>query len=156
MERLMHAECSSDLGEAIDNELGDVDVLRAAGAAAQDKNLDTALALWRLMANRDYRQLPRVTYALLDRALHEGMEKPDPAIINVMAWVMVPTCQVCMGRCKTLVYGVENFLSDEDCKACNGSGQSDPGFTDNEKALRDWLLNLQGLATGAIKRKLSG
>lgn len=152
MEILLRAEESSDLGEAPDGGLGDVDVLRAAGMAGQEHDL--ALSLWRLTILGERRTLAGVVLNLMDLAHRLGIEQAEEAVCHVIEWMMDPTCHPCKGRGLLPVAGVEHVLSDDVCPTCAGSGHRPTGFSDGAKTLYARIQNLQSYAAGAIARKL--
>jgi hypothetical protein len=154
MEILLRAEESSDLGEAPDGGLGDVDVLRAAGMAGQEHDL--ALQLWRLTILGERRTLAGVVLMLMDIARKRGIEHPEEAVCSVVEWMMDPTCHPCKGRGLLPVDGVEHVLSDDVCTVCGGSGHRPTGFSDGAKTLYSRVQDMQSYAAGAIARKLRG
>jgi hypothetical protein len=155
MEKLIRAEQSSDLGEAHGTDIGDVDLLRAAGAAAQDRNLDVAIAMWRLVSFQDRRSLPTVIRGLQVFAARQGWDVKATSIAKVIAHSIDRVCQVCHGRGHAVLEG-SPVLAEENCPACRGSGIRDAGFTEREQRMADYLGALQGHAHHAISDKLHG
>lgn len=154
MEILLRAEESSDLGEAPDGQLGDVDVLRAAGMAGQDHDL--AIQLWRLTILGEKRSFINVVNAMADLAGRMGISQPLLAVCEVLGWMMQPTCKHCHGRGLMPIAGVEHVLSDDVCPQCGGSGHRPKEFGDGAKTLYAAVENMQSYAASAIARKLRG
>lgn len=155
MERLLLAEQSSDLGEPVEGEIGDVDMLRAVGAVSQDRNLDVSLALWRLMHHSDPKALHVVIRGVRDFADRRGIDLQEGSIVKVIHSTACPACPECKGRGHPVIEGTPT-LADAPCPACGGSGKVNPHYSDEEKALADYLSGLMGMAHVAISRKLWG
>ena len=64
-ERIVSAQTSSNLGESLVNDLGDIDVVRACGMAGQSNPL--GLSIWRWRYAGDERELWKVADGLVAR-----------------------------------------------------------------------------------------
>lgn len=151
MERLLQARESSDLGESVDG-YGDVDWLRASGAVAQTHGL--ALALWRLLEQREKRVLSMVFDALVE-LVPVGCTSRSMVVSNVLTWLLDPLCHPCQGRGFAVIPGTP-VLSATECPSCAGSGESAPEWGDIERELYRRVLALQSAAAGAVSKKLKG
>lgn len=153
MERLLLAECSSDLSEAKDNGFSDVDWLRAAGAVGQHHSL--ALSIWRVSVVGEYRYLRDVAAGLGDVARDLGLAEREieRAVVTVVEHLAAPACGACHGRGFAVLPGAP-VLSDEACPACQGRGIRPLAGGAGAQALYDKVQGLQALAAGEISRKL--
>ena len=129
-ERIVSAQTSSNLGESLVNDLGDIDVVRACGMAGQSNPL--GLSIWRWRYAGDERELWKM------RVLHH--------LAN-------DVCKVCLGR----GYGViENtpVLNGEQCTECRGEGRLTIQG-EAEQALVEEIAALEREVAGNIMRKLA-
>ena len=152
MEALTRAQQSSDLGEAIEGELADVDMIRAAGMVGQ--RYPTALAVWRFAELMDRSSMRAAFDGLLSMAARRHIKfNPVETVSSVLQWLANPVCSACNGTGFDVIQGTPT-LSDHACPVCHGSGKRPTGWNDAAKDLYEGLLEEQRQATVAIKRKL--
>ncbi len=150
-ERIDQAQGSRHLEEAPIEEIGDVDVLRAMGMAAQRQPL--GVSLWRLRYSRARSELATVLEGLTAWACRNGT---DPELVPpVLAHWLQDVCRVCEGRGYAVVDGTP-MLSDVPCGACGGSGRAPlPVAGAQAAALLEHIASLERLAAADIMRRLS-
>jgi|GEM_PF-3352559 len=153
MELLTHAQQSSNLQEAIGEELADVDVIRAAGMVGQKFPL--ALAVWRFTELRDRSSMRAAFDGLAAMATRMRLTDPIHCASVVLQWMCDSTCSGCNGTRFDHIPGTPN-LSDKPCVVCQGTGKRPTGWGDQARDLYERLLDEQRAAAAAIKRKLKG
>ena len=152
MESLMRAQKSSDLGEAIEGELADIDIVRAAGMVGQ--RYPTALAVWRFCELQDRGSLRSAFDGLMAMAARRHIHHNAIETVGaVLQWLVKPACTACNGTGFDVIQGTPT-LSDHACPVCHGSGKRPTGWDASGRDLYEALLEEQRQATAAIKRKL--
>lgn len=144
-ERIVSAQTSSNLGESLVNDLGDIDVVRACGMAGQSNPL--GLSIWRWRYAGDERELWKVADGLVARG------RPALLVMRVLHHLADDVCKVCLGR----GYGViENtpVLNGEQCTECRGEGRLTIQG-EAEQALVEEIAALEREVAGNIMRKLA-
>lgn len=144
-ERIGTAQYSDDLSEVAVDEIGDVDIIRACGMAAQSNPL--GLRLWRWRVGGDRREMPRVAEALAELGWPVGV------VFRVVAHLDDDLCPGCLGRGYELMPGAP-VLSDALCPSCRGSGRRELQG-EQEKELLEFIAKLQQEVAAAIMRRLS-
>ena len=143
-ERIASAQTSSNLGEALVHDLGDIDVVRACGMAGQSNPL--GLAIWRWRYAGDDKQVMAVAEGLIERG-HEAM-----LVVRVLHHLSDDVCQVCMGRGFGLVEGAP-VLNGVACNDCRGTGRR-VLQGEAELTLVEHISALEREVAWAIMRKL--
>lgn len=145
-ERLAQSQLSKRLQEAEANELGDIDVVRAMGMAAQgDAMVDLGLSLWRVKYSGVHRELRGLAMQLM--ALMEQHQRDVEQVAPVLAYWLDGVCKTCSGLGYDVIPGTPT-LSDVACGSCEGTGQQ--RFEGPRDA--DWLLEV---IAGAERRMAS-
>lgn len=154
-ERISSAQSSKDLGEAMPNEIGDIDIIRACGMVGAKFPL--GLSLWRLKYAADSQEFRRVLDGLVEMMVRRWPEEegvPNTVADVVRHW-LDDVCHTCNGLGYKCVPGAP-VLSDDACEVCQGAGRLKLPRADEPAA---WLLQrierIERYAAGAIMRKLS-
>lgn len=138
--RVLRAEQSSDLSE----DAGDVDVVRAVGAAGLRRRLGSYLPRFLASDGRDYRQTIIDTVAGALRSEYPKLTETQRVAVATCATYLYlkPRCPACHGRGYELMPDAPK-LSDVFCRVCNGSGRNATGeeFKEIRPAL-GWAQNL--------------
>lgn len=144
-ERLGLAQGSRNLGEVELHDVGDVDIVRACGMAAQEHPL--GLAVWRWRVAGDRREAIAVAGGLLDLGYEEDLVR------RAMLHLINDTCPDCHGRGYGVIPGTPT-LSDDICGSCNGTGRSQP--TDEDaRHLVEVVGRIERMMADAVMRRLS-
>lgn len=152
MELLTHAQHSSNLAEAIGDELADIDVLRAAGMVGQ--RFPVAMAVWRFTELQDRSSLRAAFDGLMMLAAKKHLDSdPIHVVSEVLQWLVKPVCSGCNGTAYDWIPGTPH-LSDKQCPVCSGTGKRPTGWGPAAKDLYESLLEQQRMAAAEIKRKL--
>jgi hypothetical protein len=144
-EKITSAQTSANLGEKPVGELGDVDIIRAAGMAAQGNPLGLSVWRWRYCGDR------RSMYTVAEGLVSQGY---GVALVHrVLMHLDRDVCPACFGRgFKTMVQAP--VLSDDVCGECRGTGRREL-LGKEEQALADTIKVLEQEIATAIMRKLS-
>lgn len=144
-EKITSAQTSANLGEKPVGELGDVDIIRAAGMAAQGNPL--GLSVWRWRYAGDHSSVLKVAEGLV------GLGHPVLVVYRVMAHLANDVCPKCMGRGFEMMQGAP-VLSDDICVDCRGGGRRQIDG-EQENALIDTIKRMEQEIASAIMRKLA-
>lgn len=144
-ERIGTAQYTDDLGEVGLEEVGDVDIIRSCGMAAQGNPL--GLSIWRWRVGGDQREAFAVATGLVDRG-HEAQ-----LVYRVLSHMADDVCRHCHGRGYATLPGAP-VLSDEICIHCQGTGRA-PLTGDAEKVLQEEVLRMEREFAAAVMRRLS-
>lgn len=144
-ERIGTAQYTDDLGEVGLDEVGDVDIIRACGMAAQKHPL--GLSVWRWRVGGDQRELFAVAKGLVELGHDQAL------VAKVLAHMADDVCRHCHGRGYAVVPDTP-MLSDELCVHCQGTGRV-PLTGDAERGLVEVIAKAEREIAGAIMRKLS-
>ncbi len=144
-ERIGTAQYTDDLGEVGLEEVGDVDIIRACGAAGQKNPL--GLSIWRWRYGGDQRELFHVAKGLID------LGNPAELVARVLGHLANDVCLPCNGRGYEAVPDTP-MLSDEICVHCQGTGRA-PLVGEAERGLVETISRLEREIAAAIMRKLS-
>lgn len=156
-EHYIRARHASSLKQGANTRMGAVDVLAAAGCAAQDNG--TALLLWSVL----FQGRAKSKHALVDALAHRlGFEmrakrwRGDARLIAMecVAWHLHGVCQPCGGRGYERVSG-SPALSGRVCRHCGGSGKVSLPRGDAHTWLVDYMAKLTHMAGGQVMRKLA-
>lgn len=144
-ERIGTAQYSDNLSEVGVEEVGDIDIIRACGAAGQMHPL--GLSIWRWRHGGDTREIKHVARGLIEKG-------KDPALVyRVLSHLADDVCRHCEGRGYMLIPGAP-VLSDELCMHCQGTGRK-PLAGDAERDLLEQIAKLEREMAAAVMRKLS-
>jgi hypothetical protein len=144
-ERIVSAQTSSNLGESLVNDLGDIDVVRACGMAGQSNPL--GLSIWRWRYAGDERELWKVAEGLVARG------RPALLVMRVLHHLADDVCKVCWGRGYGVIEGAP-VLNGEQCVDCRGTGRLEIQG-EAEQALVEEIAALEREVAGNIMRKLA-
>lgn len=145
-ERIGTAQMTANLGETRNVEdVGDVDVIRACGMAAQSNPL--GLSIWRWRVGGDQREIFAVARGLV------ALGHDAALVATVLGHLADDICRPCGGRGYQLLPGVP-VLSDELCGCCRGTGRR-PLEEAEARDLLETIARLQGEVAASIMRKLS-
>jgi hypothetical protein len=144
-ERIGTAQYTDDLGEVGLEEVGDVDIIRSCGMAAQGNPL--GLSIWRWRVGGNQREVFAVAKGLVERG-HEAQ-----LVYRVLSHMADDVCRHCHGRGYEKQPGAP-VLSDEICMHCQGTGRL-PLTVDAEKALQEDVLRMEREFAAAVMRRLS-
>lgn len=144
-ERIGTAQYTDDLGEVGLEEVGDVDIIRSCGMAAQGNPL--GLSIWRWRVGGDQREAFAVATGLVDRG-HDAH-----LVYKVLSHMADDVCRHCHGRGYETVAGTP-MLSDVLCLHCQGTGRV-PLAGEAEKALQEELLRMEREFAAAVMRRLA-
>lgn len=143
-ERIVSAQTSSNLGEALVHDLGDIDVVRACGMAGQSNPL--GLSIWRWHYAGDDKQVMSVAEGLIAMG-YEAM-----LVVKVLHHLSNDVCQVCLGRGFGLMDGAP-VLNGQACNDCRGTGRREL-HGEAELALIEKIAALERETAILIMRKL--
>jgi hypothetical protein len=144
-ERIGTAQHTDDLGEVGLEEVGDVDIIRSCGMAAQGNPL--GLSIWRWRVGGDQREAFAVATGLVERGHEAGL------VYRVLSHMADDVCRHCHGRGYEVVPGTP-VLSDEICVHCQGTGRSALAG-EAEKLLQEQILQMEREFASAVMRRLS-
>lgn len=144
-ERIGTAQYTDDLGEVGLEEIGDVDIVRACGAAGQRHPL--GLSIWRWRYGGIQKEIFHVAQGLIDLGHDRQL------VARVLAHMADDVCKPCGGRGYEVVPDTP-MLSDVICPHCRGTGRV-PLTGEAEKGLVEVIARLEREIAGAIMRKLS-
>jgi len=144
-ERIGTAQYTDDLGEVGIEEVGDVDIIRACGAAGQSNPL--GLSIWRWRYGGDQKEVFHVARGLIEQGHEVGL------VYRVLTHLSNDVCKHCEGRGYLMLPGVP-VLSDELCLHCQGTGRR-PLEGDAERDLQEKIARLEREIAAAIMRKLA-
>ena len=153
-ERISRAQTSSHLQEADENEVGDIDIIRACGMVGAGMPLGASL--WRLKFSGDTRELASVLDGLLTLTAMRfaGIDTLKTVQMVVKHW-LDDVCKPCHGRGYEIVPGTP-ILSEVECGVCKGQGRVKLAEPD-EAAL--WLIEsisrMERGVAAAIMKKLN-
>lgn len=144
-ERIGTAQYSDNLGEVGPEDVGDVDIIRACGMAAQSNPL--GLSIWRWRVGGDQRAMFEVAKGLVARG-HEPR-----LVYEVLTHMADDVCRPCHGRGYEVVEGTP-MLSDRMCVHCRGTGRK-PLEGEAHQGLVEVIAGLQREIAAGIMRRLS-
>lgn len=144
-ERIGTAQYTDDLGEVGLEEVGDVDIIRACGAAGQKNPL--GLAIWRWRVGGDQREMFHVAKGLIERGHDQAL------VARVLGHLADDVCRPCSGRGYEVVPDTP-MLSDVLCVHCQGTGRV-ALVGEGEKALAEVIARHERELAGAVMRKLA-
>lgn len=144
-ERIVSAQTSSNLGESLVNDLGDIDVIRACGMAGQSNPL--GLSIWRWRYAGDTREVWKVAEGLVAQG------HPALLVMRVLRHLEDDVCKVCMGRGFGLIEDAP-VLNDQQCIDCRGTGRI-PIQGEAEHALAEKITSLEREVAASIMRRLA-
>lgn len=156
-ERIITSQTSSNLGEVIEGDMGDIDMIRACGAVAATNPL--GISLWRLKYSNDAKEFPFVVRELRHLVERYGKAKgiaaADHLVTRVLKFWFDDTCHECNGMGFELMEHAP-VLSEKACKHCHGTGKI---TLENATPADDWLLDrintMERQVAGAVMRKLA-
>lgn len=153
-ERLARAQWSRNLGEAEAGELGDVDILRAMGMAAQASAAgDLGVTLWRVKYGGALRELRGLARQLTE--LMERHERDASVVAGVLAHWLDEVCRVCRGRGYEVQAGTP-MLSDVSCWSCGGSGRVELADAGRDAYwLQEQMAAAERAMAAAVMRRLA-
>lgn len=144
-ERIGTAQHTSNLAEVGIEDIGDVDIIRACGAAGQSDPL--GLAIWRWRYGRDQREIFAVAKGLIAQG------HPEDLVYKVLTHMSDDLCGHCEGRGFEKLPGVP-VLSDEICTHCMGTGRK-PLIDDDERDLVECIASMEREIAASIMKKLA-
>ena len=143
-ERLGMAQGSRNLGEVELDAIGDIDIVRACGMAAQQHPL--GLAVWRWRVAGDRREAITVARGLVDLGYEEQL------VGETMRHLLNDSCGHCLGRGYALIPGTP-MLSDAVCPHCDGTGRTQPE-NDDARHLVEVVARIERLMADAVMCRL--
>lgn len=144
-ERIATAQCTDDLGEVGIEEIGDVDIIRACGAAGQSNPLGLAIWRWR------YGGSPKEIFVVARGLILMG--HAEELVYRVLTHMADDVCKPCEGRGYEKLPGVP-VLSDDICTHCLGTGRKTLAG-DAERDLVELIAGMEREVAASIMQKLA-
>ncbi len=154
-ERMVRSQTSSNLGEAVNGEFGDIDIVRATGMVGQSNPI--GVSLWRLKYAGDSAEFPKVVTALAEMLAKRNVKYKDALLLalNAVKHYVDDVCKPCVGRGYDIIPGTP-VLSDQICTHCRGAGRAPFEHTGDES---EWLevtiSRMEREVAGAVMKKLA-